>query len=112
MIHETGHTLGLYHEFDKDTIHDDQTFVMVFPGRVLNQDAFAYDTDSIYSGAMKPQPVIEAEFHLSDGLLDVGDTSSSEGNIVGGGNGRNLSTSYRTILNSLAPKMDKLSTVR
>jgi len=89
--------------------NDDQTFVMEFPGRVLNQDAFAYDTDSIYSGAMKPQPVIEAEFHLSDGLLDVGDTSSSEGNIVGGGNGRNLSTSYRTILNSLVPKMDNVS---
>jgi hypothetical protein len=43
---------------------------MEFPGRVPNEDTFAYNTDSMNSGILKPQPVMEAEFHLSNDLYD------------------------------------------
>jgi len=84
------------------TVADDQKFLMEFPGRVLNEDTFAYNTDSVNSGILKPQPVMEAEFHLSNDLFNE---SSSTG-LVGGPNGKKLSSSYTAILNNLVPKLN------
>lgn len=78
-------------------INNKQLFCMEFPGRVLNENNYAYDTDSIYSILTKPQPVIEEEFRLTDDLFDVA-------SIVGGPSGRKMATSYETALNLLAPK--------
>lgn len=73
-----------------------QIFTMEWPARVLDETTYAYDVSSVYSGLTKPQPVTEAEFRLSNGLLDVSP-------IVAGPNGKQLSTSYETALNRFTP---------
>ena len=78
-------------------INDEQLFCMEFPGRVLNENDYAYDTDSAYATLTKPQPVVEAEFRLTDDLFDVA-------GLVGGPSGRKMATSYDAALNLLAPK--------
>ena len=74
-----------------------QVFCMEFPGRVLNEGLYAYDATSKYSMVSKPQPVVEEEFRLSDGLLDLQQ-------ITGGTNGERLSAVYEQALNMLIPK--------
>ncbi|GHN02225.1 hypothetical protein WSM22_37140 [Cytophagales bacterium WSM2-2] len=76
-----------------------QTFIMEFPGRVLNKNLYAYDTSSNYADETKPQPVLENEFRLTNDLFDVGQ-------IAGGPNGRKLSSVYEEALNMLVPKFD------
>lgn len=76
-----------------------QTFMMEFPGRVLDKDLYAFDTSSVYAEETKPQPVLEEEFRLTDDLFDIG-------NISGGPSGRKLSNVYEEALNMLVPKFD------
>jgi hypothetical protein len=85
-----------------DRLHDifgtggNQLFAMEWPGRVLDQVTYAYEVDSIYSEMTRPQPVLEGEFRLSDGLIDVAP-------LVAGPNGSQLSTTYQEALNQLVP---------
>ncbi|KAF7341730.1 ZnMc domain-containing protein [Mycena sanguinolenta] len=76
-----------------------QMFVLQFPGRFLDQAAYAWDTASagIYGQFIKPTAVNEAEFRLVDQLYDVAPN-------VGGPNGTNLSIIYQQLLNNLLPK--------
>lgn len=73
-----------------------QIFTMEWPARVLDETTYAYEVSSVYSGLTKPQPVTEAEFRLSNGLVDVSP-------IVAGPNGKQLSTSYETALSKFVP---------
>jgi hypothetical protein len=73
-----------------------QLFCMEFPGRVLDEGTYAYDATDTYSLLTKPATVLEEEFRLSDDLYDVGQ-------IVGGPNGRKLSTQFQAALNQLVP---------
>ena len=75
-----------------------QRFVMEAPGRILDEETYAFDASSIYSSMEKPQPVIEAEFRLSDDLYDVA-------SLIGGPNGKKLSLQYLDALNSLLPDL-------
>lgn len=79
-------------------ISSNQLFAMESPGRVLDEDTYIFDTGSIYSILEKPQPVLEAEFRLSDGLLDPD-------KLVGGPNGKLLSVQYEEALNLLVPNV-------
>jgi len=87
---------------------DKQALVMEFPGRVLDESAYRFNTDSIFANMTKPQPVVEAEFRLTDNLFDV--DGSKERHITGGPNGKKLSESFEQALNNLAPKMDDTAT--
>jgi hypothetical protein len=69
-----------------------QTFAVQFPGRFLQEDLYAWDTDQF----SKPVVVNESEFRLVDQLYDVGQ-------VVGAPNGSNLSIIYEEILNNLVP---------
>eukprot|EP00727_Mastigamoeba_balamuthi_P001633 m51a1_g11467 hypothetical protein (706) ;mRNA; f:6268-8619 len=73
---------------------------MEFPGRVLDQNQYLYNTSTVYSTEIKPPTVAEAEFRLTDGLLDVAQ-------IVNGPSGRSFVTSYTRAINSLMPKWDE-----
>jgi hypothetical protein len=77
-------------------VGDQQLFTMEFPGRVLDEAQYVYDVDTIFSNMTKPQEVLEAEFRLADGMLDVAQ-------IVGGPNGKQLSITYDSALNRLVP---------
>lgn len=79
-----------------------QIFVMEAPGRVLDESTYIFDTSTIYATLEKPQPVLEAEFRLSDGLLDPEQ-------IVGGPNGKLMSVQYSEALNLLVPNVVNLS---
>lgn len=88
-------------------------FCMEFPGRVLNQKLYAYDSDNLYAEIRKPQTVLEQEFRLTNDLFDI-DTNQRIGasdatafaQIVSGPNGIRLSEAYKTALNALVPKWD------
>ena len=49
-----------------------ELFVLEWPARPLDATTYAYDVSSVYSGLMKPQPVLEAEFLTghSDFIVD------------------------------------------
>jgi hypothetical protein len=89
----------IYQKINEVFKSSNQTFLMEFPGRVLNKDLYAYDTRSIYAEETKPQPVVEEEFRLTDDLFDVG-------NISGGPSGKKLSSVYEEALNMLVPRFD------
>ncbi|TGK78317.1 hypothetical protein EHQ24_17330 [Leptospira noumeaensis] len=92
----------IYKEINKLLGTQNQLFCMEFPGRVLNEDTYAYKNDAIYSILTKPQPVIEQEFRLSDDLFDVSQISA-------GPNGSKLSTTYESVINLLIPKYQENS---
>ncbi|KAE8229463.1 hypothetical protein CF326_g5566, partial [Tilletia indica] len=74
-----------------------QYLALQFPTRYLDKRSYAYNADGIYSQFNKPPVVNEAEFRLTDDLYPVA-------RIVGGPNGKTLSTSYELCLNNLVPK--------
>ena len=77
-----------------------QTFCMEFPGRVLNEATYGFDTDTNYANLIKPQSVIEEEFRLSDDLFGLWQ-------LTGGPSGEKLSTVYEKVLNKLTPNYPK-----
>ncbi|KAJ7438411.1 hypothetical protein B0H11DRAFT_2105041 [Mycena galericulata] len=76
-----------------------QMFTLQFPGRFLDQNAYAWDTSKAgpYGQFVKPTVVNEAEFRLVDQLYDATD-------VVVGPNGTNLSIVYNQLINNLLPK--------
>lgn len=74
----------------------DELFVLEWPARVLDETVFAYPVTSVYSELVKPQPVLEEEFRLSDAMLDVAQ-------IVGGPNGSRVSQSFADAINQFVP---------
>ncbi|KIM38820.1 hypothetical protein M413DRAFT_75568 [Hebeloma cylindrosporum] len=75
-----------------------QIFALQFPGRFLQQDLYAWDTNKagIYGQFVKPTVVNESEFRLVDQLYNVGQ-------VIGAPNGINLSIVYEHCLNNLVP---------
>src|SRR4051812_6557719 len=73
-----------------------QLFLMEFPGRVLDPDVYAYPVDDAYAQITKPQPIVEAEFRLTNDLFDPAQ-------VTGGPNGRKLTAAYEAALNTLVP---------
>lgn len=76
---------------------ENQLFCMEFPGRVLSETTYAYETDSIYSMLTRPQTVFEEEFRLVDDLFDVS-------TVTGGPNGSKLSETYEQVISMLVPQ--------
>lgn len=79
-----------------------ELFAMEWPARALDEVTYAYPVSSVYSGLMKPQTVAEAEFRLSNDLLDLG-------TIVAGPNGDQLSVVAEAALNQLVPAYTPVS---
>ena len=75
-----------------------QIFALQFPGRFLQQDLYAWDTNKagIYGQFVKPTVVNESEFRLVDQLYNVGQ-------VIGAPSGINLSIVYEQCLNNLIP---------
>ncbi|KAF9525728.1 hypothetical protein CPB83DRAFT_885381 [Crepidotus variabilis] len=75
-----------------------QLFALQFPGRFLQQDLYAWDTNKagIYGQFVKPTVVNESEFRLVDQLYNVG-------TVIGAPSGLNLSIVYEEVLNNLVP---------
>ncbi|KAF5589307.1 hypothetical protein FPANT_6350 [Fusarium pseudoanthophilum] len=74
---------------------DKTLFQIQVPTLLLDRSLFHYDgSDSDFTQMTKPSSVAEAEFSLTDGLLDLS-------NIVGGPNGNKLSEKYDQVLSSL-----------
>jgi len=75
-----------------------QIFALQFPGRFLQQDLYAWDTNKagIYGQFVKPTVVNENEFRLVDQLYNVGQ-------VIGAPSGINLSIVYEQCLNNLIP---------
>ncbi|KAF5624514.1 hypothetical protein F52700_9683 [Fusarium sp. NRRL 52700] len=83
---------ALRHKFDAG---DKTLFQMQVPTQPLQRSELHYDgSDSDSAQMMKPSPVAEAEFHLTDGMLELF-------NIVGGPNGSKLSETYDQVLSGL-----------
>jgi len=87
----------IYEKINEVLGTDNQLFSMEFPGRVLDENTYAFKADSIYSNLTKPQPVLEEEFRLTNQLFDVAQ-------VTGGPNGAALSDTYILALNNLVPK--------
>lgn len=85
---------------------ENQVMVMEFPGRVLDESVYHFDSDkSLYSNILKPQVVMEEEFRLTNDIFDVNLSSpNSSGYIVGGPSGKNVSTEFNEALSTLIPK--------
>ncbi|GAQ87349.1 hypothetical protein KFL_003470060 [Klebsormidium nitens] len=77
-----------------------QLFALEFPGRILDETTYKFAVEDAYADMEKPQPVLEAEFALSDGMLDVAE-------VVGGPNGSKVSEVYEQALNTLMPAFGK-----
>ena len=75
-----------------------QIFALQFPGRFLQQDLYAWDTNKagIYGQFVKPTVVNESEFRLVDQLYNVGQ-------VIGAPNGISLSAVYEQCLNNPIP---------
>ncbi|KLO94910.1 uncharacterized protein LW93_3603 [Fusarium fujikuroi] len=74
---------------------DKTLFQMQVPTQPLQKSEFHYDgSDSNFAQMIKPVPVTEAEFRLTDGMLELS-------NIVGGPNGSKLSEKYDQVLSGL-----------
>ncbi|KAF4436683.1 hypothetical protein FACUT_6278 [Fusarium acutatum] len=70
-------------------------FQIQVPAQLLDRSAFHYGgSDSDFAQMTKPSSVAEAEFSLTDGMLDLS-------NIVGGPNGDKLSEKYDQVLSGL-----------
>ncbi|KAF5234710.1 hypothetical protein FANTH_12062 [Fusarium anthophilum] len=70
-------------------------FQIQVPALLLDRRTFHYDeSDSDLAQVIKPSSVAEAEFSLTDGMLDLA-------NIVGGPNGSKLSEKYDQLLSDL-----------
>ncbi len=95
-----------------------QLFVMEFPGRVLNEAAYAYDCDGHFYNLKKPQTVLEDEFRISNDMYDISvasikpedpdsEASSAEyAQIIAGPQGLKMSEMYIQSLNTLVPRWD------
>jgi hypothetical protein len=75
-----------------------QIFALQLPGRFLQRDLYAWDTNKagIHGQFVKPTVVNESEFRLVDQLYNVGEA-------IGAPNGINLSIVYEQWLNNLIP---------
>ncbi|RBA22251.1 hypothetical protein FPRO05_00598 [Fusarium proliferatum] len=74
---------------------DKTLFQMQVPTQPLQKSEFHYDgSDSNFAQMIKPVPVTEAEFRLTDSMLKLS-------NIVGGPNGSKLSEKYDQVLSGL-----------
>ncbi|KAF5550910.1 hypothetical protein FNAPI_7584 [Fusarium napiforme] len=83
---------ALRHKFDTG---DQTVFQMQVPTQPLQRSELHYDgSDSDSAQMMKPSPVSEAEFRLTDGMLELS-------NVVGGPNGSKLSETYDQVLSGL-----------
>ncbi|KAL5591564.1 hypothetical protein FOVSG1_010453 [Fusarium oxysporum f. sp. vasinfectum] len=83
---------ALRHKFDAG---DKTLLQMQVPTQPLQRSELHYDgSDSNSAQMMKPSSVAEAEFCLTDGMLELS-------NIVGGPNGSKLSETYDQVLSSL-----------
>ncbi|KAF5623945.1 uncharacterized protein FTJAE_10492 [Fusarium tjaetaba] len=83
---------ALREKFDPE---DKTLFQIQVPTQLLDRSAFHYDgSDSDFTQMTKPSSVAEAEFSLTDGMLDLS-------NIVGGPNGNKLSEKYDQVLSGL-----------
>ncbi|KAM0085353.1 hypothetical protein ACKRZS_002379 [Fusarium odoratissimum] len=83
---------ALRHKFDAG---DKTLLQMQVPTQPLQRSELHYDgSDSNSAQMMKPSSVAEAEFRLTDGMLELS-------NIVGGPNGSKLSETYDQVLSSL-----------
>ncbi|KAI1880301.1 hypothetical protein JX265_001922 [Neoarthrinium moseri] len=76
-----------------------QILTLQSPTRYLAKEEFQFELNGIYSNFIKPVPVAEAEFRLTDALYDAAA-------IVSAPNGRSLSTVYNQILNNIVPKYE------
>ncbi|KAF5670123.1 hypothetical protein FCIRC_9031 [Fusarium circinatum] len=83
---------ALRHKFDAG---DKTLFQMQVPTQPLQRSELHYDgSDSDSARMIKPSSVAEAEFRLTDGMLELS-------NIVGGPNGSKLSETYDQVLSGL-----------
>ncbi|RBR11972.1 hypothetical protein FVER53590_08850 [Fusarium verticillioides] len=87
---------NIYDTLRKRFDPEDKTlFQIQVPTLLLDRSAFHYDgSDSDFTQMTKPSSVAEAEFSLTDGMLDLS-------NIVGGPNGNKLSEKYDQVLSNL-----------
>ncbi|KAF9770138.1 hypothetical protein IL306_012338 [Fusarium sp. DS 682] len=82
---------ALRNRFDSDR---QALFQMQVPAQPAEKSNFNYNgSDSDFAQMSKPSSVPEAEFLLTDGMLDLS-------NIVGGPNGNRLSKKYDEVLSS------------
>ncbi|KAF5546919.1 hypothetical protein FMEXI_5424 [Fusarium mexicanum] len=91
---------ALRHKFDAG---DKTLFQMQVPTQPLQRSELHYDgSDSDSAQMIKPSSVAEAEFRLTDGMLELS-------NIVGGPNGSKLSETYDQVLSGLISADEEVS---
>ncbi|KAF5982771.1 hypothetical protein FBULB1_4091 [Fusarium bulbicola] len=88
--------VNIYNVLRKGFDPEEKTlFQIQVPAQLLDRSAFHYDgSDSGLAQMTKPSSVAEAEFSLTDGMLDLV-------NIVGGPNGSKISEKYDQLLSDL-----------
>lgn len=77
-----------------------QMLTLQSPTRYLAKEEFQFELAGIYSNFVKPTPVAEAEFRLTDALYDAAQ-------IVSAPNGKSLSVVYDQILNNFVPRYEE-----
>ena len=75
-----------------------QAFCMEYPPRNLNARDYAYTIEDNTGVLFKPQTVAEAEFNLSDQMLDLA-------SFVQGSNGEKVSNLFKAVLNNYIPRL-------
>jgi hypothetical protein len=90
--------IQLHEEFKKLFGNGNQAFCMEYPPRNLNARDYAYTIEDSTGVLFKPQTVAEAEFNLSDNIIDLA-------SIVQGSSGERVSNLYKTVLNNYIPRL-------
>ena len=90
--------IKLYLQLEKLFGHGNQAFCMEYPTRNLNARDYAYTIEDNTGVLFKPQTVAEAEFNLSDNVIELAP-------IVQGSTGERVSNLYKSILNNYIPRL-------
>ena len=90
--------IKLYEQLNRLFGQGSQVFSMEYPPRSLNARDYAYTIEDHTGVLFKPQTVAEAEFNLSDNIIDLAP-------IVQGSTGERVSNLYKSVLNNYIPRL-------
>eukprot|EP00808_Paulinella_micropora_P006338 g2170.t1 len=71
----------LYAKLEKLFGTENQLLTLEWPGRILDEDTFKFDWTDQYSNFLKPAPVQDAEFRLTNDLFPLAQKTGGPSNM-------------------------------